>query len=351
METRPAWPARRCEEQQMSDAAAPSTAAAPASAPSASPAPAAPSSAPASTSTPAANGPPPATSGEAAANSAPAAEWKRKVKIDGREVEVDSKELPAWFREAAGEEEALSTYRLRAAAQARMKEAAELRKQSEAVIGRVKNPEQMMDALLELHDGKQDAVDRAVEAYYAKRLRESEMTPEQRELEQYRRREADRTRQEQERVEQQRQQEAARLREQYAKQWQAEFPEAAKGSKLPWSKPIAARMVQHARAALEAGEQVDAKAIARDVAAELREEWEAIHGSADDDALLGLIGEERMKRIRARDVERLKAAQMPPTPPPATREQSPQPRNENGQFASQKLTSTRDFFQRRRGLL
>lgn len=339
----------------MSDA--PTTPTAPASG-GASPAPAAPSapSVPQAAAAPAANGPPPTVASEAAANGPPAgateaqkAEWRRKVKIDGREVEVDDREIPAWLREAAGEEEALSTYRLRAAAQARMKEAAELRKQSEAIMGRLKG-DSMVEALLELHGGDAAKVDAAMERYYAQRLREAEMTPEQREKAKLERELAD-MRAERKRADEERQAaERARMRDEYAKRWQAEFPEAAKAAKLPWGKGTAKRMVAHAREAMAAGLEIDPAQIARDVAAEIREEWAALHGEMDVDGLLDIIGEERMRAIRARDVERLKAAQAPAAPPPAPT----QPRDDSGRFArksDERPVTTREFFQRRRGML
>lgn len=316
-------------------------------------APAAPASAPSVPSTaaaPAANSPPPATSGEPAANGAPppkAEPWRRKVKVHGREIEVDDKEIPQWLRDAAGEDEALSLYRIKTAGMTSLKEAAEQRKQADAIMSRLKG-DSMVDALLELHGGDAAKVDAAMERYYAQRLREAEMSPQEREHARLQREIAEM--QQRKEAEQRERQEAehARRKQEYAQRWQAEFPEAAKAAKLPWGKGTARRMVAHAREALAAGEQIDPQQIARDVAAELREEWHALHGEADDDSLLELIGDERMKRIRARDVERLKAQQAPAAPPPA-------PRNpETGQFqrkADERPMSTRDFFAKRRGLL
>jgi hypothetical protein len=315
----------------------------------------APTSAPASTSTPsvsqtaaspAANGAP-AQQPPAGATEAQKAEWRRKVKIDGREVEVGEQDIPAWLREAAGEEEALSTYRIRAAAQARMKEAAEQRKQSEAIMGRLRG-DTMVEALLELHGGDHAKVDAAMERYYAQRLRESEMTPQQREHAKLQR-ELEQMRTEKQRHEEERKTaERARQRDEYAKRWQAEFPEALKSVRLPMNKATVARMVAHAREALAANQPIEPMELARNVAAEMREEWAAMHGEADDDSLLELIGEDRMKRLRQRDVERLKAQQAPAAPPPAP------PRQPDGRFASTKggeqpIVRTRDFFQKRRG--
>lgn len=321
------------------------------------PAASAPTSAPQSTSTPstaqtaaspAANGPPATGAPPAGSTEAQKAEWRRKVKLHGKEVEVSDREIPAWMREHFGEEEAVSLYRVKTAGMTALKEAAELRKQNEAALSRLKG-EQLIDALVEINGGDLSVVDNLIAKHYEKRVREAEMTPQereraklQRELEQMR---AEKQRHDEER----RNAERARQRDEYAQRWQTEFPEAAKAARLPWTKATAARMVAHAREALAANEPIDVGSIARDVAAELREEWHALHGESDDDSLLELIGEERMKRIRARDVERLKASQAPVAPPAAP----PAPRRENGQFAPQKDAPpmrTRDFFQKRRGL-
>ncbi|HVK87945.1 MAG TPA: hypothetical protein VM513_27685 [Kofleriaceae bacterium] len=333
----------------MSDAVSTPSAPSGGSAPAAS-APSAPQSTPSTTQTaasPAANGPPSTQQPPAGATEAQKAEWRRKVKIDGREVEVGEQDIPAWLREAAGEEEALSTYRIRAASQARMKEAAELRKQSESIMGRLKG-DSMVDALLELHGGDAAKVDAAMERYYAQRLRESEMTPQQREHAKLQR-ELDQMRAEKQRHAEERQQaERARVRDEYAKRWQAEFPEALKAVKLPMNKATVARMVAHAREALAANQPIEPMELARNVAAELREEWGSLHGEMDVDAVLDLIGEERMKAVRARDIERLKASQAPavaPAPVATPRDAS------TGRFQSKGSAppqSMRDFFKKRR---
>jgi hypothetical protein len=320
-------------------ASAPSTtAAAPAPAPAA--APAAPSASPTQALADAA--------GSAPANAAPAAADKRlPVVIDGVKREMTRRELADYLANEADEEDVVSTYRLRAAAQARMKAAAEERKRVEREIARIKDPEQMMSALIEHHGGDHAKIDAAIEKFYRDRLAREQMTPAEREALELRQ-ENDRLRAEhQER--QQREQAARReqLKRQASEEYRKSFGEAIVAAKLPNTKHTLARMAAHAQAMLDAGVKPDATRIAADVRAELRGEWEAMHGSLDDDGMLELLGEERMKRIRQRDVERLRAAQAAVVPAA-----SASPRRPDGKFASKAETqaprSMRDFFEKRR---
>jgi hypothetical protein len=321
---------------------APTTSAAPAASPTPAAAPSAPSTTPQASSAPAAasNAPAPATGQQAP----PAQERKVPVIIDGKRVEMTRREMADYLANDAPEDDVVSTYRLRAAAQARMKEAAEQRKAVEAQIARIKDPEQMMSALVEHHGGNQQAIDAAIEKYYRQRLAESEMTPEQREsakmraeLEKYRG------------AEEQRKEAAAaqrktQLMQKAASDYRKSFGEAIESAKLPATPATMRRMAAHAEAALVAGVQRSAAEIAADVRAEMRQEWAELHGGMDDDGMLELLGEERLKRLRARDVERFKAAQAAAVPAAPA---APVPRAPDGKFAP-KSQSTRDFFEKLR---
>jgi hypothetical protein len=328
-----------------SAASAPTTSAAPTAAPAASPAPSAPASSPgtssAASSTP--NAPAPAT-GQQSAPAAPATERKVPVIIDGKRVEMTRREMADYLANDAPEDDVVSTYRLRAAAQARMKEAAEQRKAVEAQIARIKDPEQMMGALIEHHGGNQQAIDAAIEKYYRARLAESEMTPEQRERAKMQA-ELDRYKSEEtKRKEVAAQQRKTQLMQKAASDYRKSFGEAIASAKLPATPATMRRMAAHAEAALAAGVQRSAADIARDVREEMRAEWAELHGGMDDDGMLELLGEERLKRIRARDVERFKAAQAAAVAPVTA--PSP-PRAPDGKFAP-KSQSTRDFFEKLR---
>lgn len=326
---------------------APTTSAAPASAP-ASPAPAAAPSTPAtpsgaSAATPATPNAPAAPTGQQAPPVA-AADRKLPVIIDGKRVEMTRREYADYLANDAPEDDVVSTYRLRAAAQARMKEAAEQRKAIDAQIARIKDPEQMMSALIEHHGGNQQAIDAAIEKYYRQRLAESELTPEQREMAKLR------AENERHKSEAQKRQEAAQaqrkqaLTQKAAQEYRTSFVAAIEATKLPKTPATMRRMAAHAEAALAAGVQRSAAEIAADVREEMRAEWAELHGGMDDDGMLELLGEERLKRIRARDVERLKAQQAAAVTPAVTST----PRQSDGKFAPKAPQSTRAFFEKLR---
>lgn len=298
----------------MSDAAAVSApAAAPApSAPAASPAPSAPSTPTSAPSTTASPSMPSAIGGDAPSTSTPAAPVKRKIVVNGAALEVD--DVPQWLADSIGEDGALSLRRLRAAGHTSMQEAARLRAETEATLESLKSPEQMMAKLLSLHGNDPSAVDRAIEAYYTQRLREQEMTPEQRELAQLRR---EREESQKTRAQQEAEAKAARskaVREEYATKAREALPGALQAAGLPHTKAVVQRVAAAAQEAIRSGEDVDAvmgdmARIARSVKAEMLEEWRELHGAMDPEALAGLLGDEKLKALRARDVERLKAAQ------------------------------------------
>lgn len=296
----------------MSDAAAVSApAAAPApSAPAASPAPSAPST---PTPSPAASSSAPASpSIDASAASTPAAAAKRKIIVNGSTMEVD--DVPQWLADSIGEDGALSLRRLRAAGQTSMQEAAKMRAEAEARLTRLKSPESMMEGLMELYGGNAEAIDAAMERFYTQRLREQEMTPEQRELAQLRREREQHTKT---REQQESEAKAARskaVREEYAAKGRAALPSALQAAGLPHTKVVVQRVAAAAQEAIRSGEDVDdvmngMDRIARSVKAEMLEEWRELHGAMDPEALAGILGDERLKALRARDVERLKAAQ------------------------------------------
>jgi hypothetical protein len=325
----------------------------------AAPAPSAPAanSAPSGTAAPGGASPAPLASAAAStpANAAPQP-WRSKVKVNGKEIDVSDKEIPAWFREAVGEEEAISTYRLRAAAQTSMKTAAEMRKESERILSSVKTPEQMMDALVRLYDGDRSKIDAAVEGFYTRLAKEQAMSPEQREAKRLREENARLKAEQEARTKAEAEQRRETMRVKAREQFQREFPPALEAvglaAKTKDGKPSRALklLAQHAMEAVNAGEAMDVARLAKDVATELREEWEALHGSLSEEQLLGLIGEERMAKVRAKDVERLRASQQATVP--AVTSGVPQ-RAADGKFASReaaaKPASMREWFEKRRG--
>lgn len=290
------------------------------SAPAAAPAPSAPAASPAAPSTPAATpSTSPVVSSTAAAPAAnePPPKPKRAIVVNGQTREVD--DVPDWLVDGIGEDNALSLRRLRAAGHTAQQEAARIRQEAESRLARLKNPDSVMDGLMELYGGNAEAIDAAMERFYTQRLREQEMTPEQRELQQLRKQ---RDEQLKSRAQQEAEAKAAQskaVREEYAAKARAALPDALKSVGLPHTKAVVQRIAAHARQLIESGEDADRvmtnmASVARSVKAEMLEEQRELYGSMDGASLAELLGEEKLRALRAHDVERVKAAQAAAAP-------------------------------------
>jgi len=307
--------------------------------------------------TPAGGAPPPTTatapSGQQAAPPAvPRAQQKIKTRVAGQESEMTRAEIAAWLAEHADDGELRSLHELRRGGHMRLQTAAERARQSETALARIRDPGQLMDALIEINGGNQAAIDAAIEAHYRKRVAEAEMNPDQRKAAQL---EAEnrRLREESERrAEADRRAEFDRIKTETRERYRREFNTAADAAGVKLTRELLEVMVPIAQRALKAGHPMSGVEVLNEARARIRQQIEEHVSGMDDDALLDFLGEERMKRIRARDVARLeqqRAAAAGTVTPPVS---SPT-RGADGRFASreaaQKPVSTRDWFAKNRG--
>lgn len=232
---------------------------------------------------------------------------KRRAKINGREVEIPSGDIPPWLVEHMGEDGAIDAWRIKQASMQKMQEAASLRKQLEAAAADLKHPERLEALIRRVHGD--EAADQWIEDRYAERVRRAQMTPEER---QQRERETALERREREikeresKIEQERAARAtAAAREQYTRDIASAITEA----KLPKSPQVTKMIAGRLMDAIEAGETLSPSQAAADVRDELRAIASGLWGEAEADEIEQLLGEGAIKKLRARDVERLKAKQ------------------------------------------
>jgi len=240
-----------------------------------------------------------------------------KVTVDGEDLEVDETELKRGYAHA------------RAAAK-RMQEAGSKRKEAESVLRIMKeNPEQAFKKLgLDPRQFAQQIIDRELE--------EAMLTPEQRELRDYKQRvaayENERRRAEEEYRNQQMQQAIARETETI----QRDIIDTLSNSGLPQNEKTVSRIVYYMRAAHSAGHNVRPVDVIDQVKQDYREDIRALMGGLPEEALNTFLDEDIIRKVNKSMVKTLKTA--PATVPKTVNQDIKRPK------ADKKPRSPRDFF-------
>lgn len=258
------------------------------------------------------------------------------VKVNGREHKVPASELAAWARQNGG---VIDAYRISKASHEKMQEAAALRRQIEEAAADLRDPRRAR-ALLERTLGREGAYQLYNDAIY-EQIQERELSPDER---QRRQRETELQRRErmlQERERAIREEHQKRATEQYRSQYVQECNAALQATKLPATPMIVEMMAKRMEDALQSRYELTWQQAALEVREELRELIRNSTTQADDDALEEILGADVAKRLRKREVERLKAQQ---------------PRQQTGQYAPKETAprrqepqkiSARSFFEQR----
>jgi hypothetical protein len=279
----------------MSEAAAP---AAPAAAPASGSTPATPAS-----STPAASGSTPAAPA-AATKPAPAKVWE--LKANGKSLKLTEEQLIARASQAEGADQ-------------RFQEAAQMRKQAEAALGRLKDPAQFIEALQDPALGlTKEQIREAMEAWYAREFIEPEkLTPAEKKL-----REAEEKLKKYDKENQER--EAKKLKDEQdaqtanaRKEIQTQIIEALESSDLPRTnftiRRLAYWMSRNRDMGFDAPTSVLVERVRNDYNTNLREMVQ----SSDGETLIKLLGNDIVTKLRKYDLEQLRKTRGggAPTPP------------------------------------
>lgn len=233
---------------------------------------------------------------------------KLKLKIDGVESEHDEAEVIRLAQEGK-----LSTKRLQ--------EAAQIKKQAEALIARAKNPEQLAELFQELGID----VDSWSEQRVWQKIQESELTPEQKEqrkidaeLKKYRDKEA------KEKADADTAEDTA-LQQHYEVDFEKKIISALDIGGLPTKgkagREVVRRMANYMLVAAQNNLDLEPKDLVAQVRRDLNEEHRAMYDDAPEDLLNELLGPAG-KRLREADVKKLKTTQQQAfsKPTSATRE-------------------------------
>lgn len=218
---------------------------------------------------------------EAKKAEARAEKLRKKLKVGGKEIEVDEDEL-------------VKRAQMGFSAEEKWQEAAKMRKQVESFINMLQQ-----DPATALEKMGFD-VDALAEARIRQRIEEMQKSPEQLELERIRR-ENEQIKAERERERQQLQQaEMQRMQEQFAVQIDNEITEALDSPEfgLPKNPYFVKRIADVMIYGLKNGKDISAKRAAEIVRDEVQTEWREMFQVAPDETFEKLIGKDRLNKYR-----------------------------------------------------
>lgn len=306
-------------------------------------APSAPTSTPAAPAAANDNGSAPEGASAAANDNAAPPEPRHRVKVGGEERELTIAELAKLAEKGHG-------------AEAKFREAAQLRKQMEAIVERL--PTDTIGALEQLIGDKSKAARQVmaqllrdpqaraeVEAYLVETYEyEAKPDAERRKIDEERDlREKARRAEEYEEAERERAHAAAV--EQTQQTFVKQFGDALTSVGLTSSPHTLARMAHHVERAIDAKERVTLAELAQRVRDEHRADVTAHVSALDVEALADLLGEEKLAALRKRDVERLR----PRAPQPERMPGNGKRRAEGSEQRPRQKMSSAEIFRRIRG--
>lgn len=214
---------------------------------------------------------------------------KYKVKINNEELEVDEDEL-------------LRGYQTRKAADEKFREAAMARKQVEEVISMLKDEDSVFEVLSKLgYDPRELS-----EKYLVKRLEEETLSPQEKELREYKRKLAEfenAKKAEEERIQEE---QRITLINKYTNDYSTQVVDALETSGLPKTPHTVKRMAYYLHQSLQRGYDLTAKDVVHLVKEDYMEEQKALFGSLDTDSITSLLGKETVEKLRKQELSKLK---------------------------------------------
>ncbi len=249
---------------------------------------------------------------------------KLKLKINGREMELD-------------EPEVIRRAQLASAADEKFREAADMRKQAEQFFKTLlEDPKSVL-----MHPEVRDRINfRALaEEYLGAELQKEMMSPEQRELEelrQYKKQQDEaRQRSEQEQMTRTQQEEMTKLQQRAAAEYDKKITDVLAQSNLPKTAYTVKRVAELLHGALTKGYDLDVQTAVDMVREGYMTDVQSLVGGLEGESLVKVLGNDIIKRLRKFDLERIKSQleqTAAPAPQPVPMQPAAAPRNDAGQF-------------------
>lgn len=214
------------------------------------------------------------------------------VKVDGEEMKVTEDEL-------------LRGYQLRKASDKRFQEGMQARKQAEEFIRLLKtDPEKVLS-----HPSIGLDLKNFAEEYLMKDLQNEMMTPEQKQLKEYKEKLAKYEEEEKKKQEDEKKKQEEEVRKKYADNYHKQIVGALENSGLPKTEYTVQRMVHYMHNALENGYELGADDVTDLVKRDYVQDIKSLSSGLDADALVNILGEDTAKKLRQAELDKLKKPQ------------------------------------------
>lgn len=274
--------------------------------------------APSTPATPSSSGVPPATSaqskpastatpdGKAAAT--PSAPQLKEYKIDGKVVKLTAEEADQYVS-------------LGFASDKRFKDAAQLRKQSETLLGRLRDPKQVMSVLQDPALGyTKDQIRAEFEEWYSQEFIEPEkLSPLERELKAAKAELQNRDKKDKDLAEEKLRIEQDQMTTQQREMLQKQLIETLETGLVPKTNFSIRRLAYWTRVNNENGFNATPQQLANQVVKEYHENLRDAVAASDGDVLIRLLGDEVIQKLRKHDLEQLRKTRgLGNTPPQQT---------------------------------
>lgn len=238
---------------------------------------------------------------------------KFKVKVEGKDLEVDEKEL-------------LRGYSHQRVANKALQEGKALRKQAEEFVAMLKDEAKLKDVLQKLgHDPR-----KLSEKILAQHLEDELMDPRDRELRDTKAKLAqieEMDKRQKEAIEAKR---LEHVKQRFMKEYETDFISALDKTGLPPTKPMVAEMAKYISRSAKIGFKMSAMEAAQLVKEDVQNLTQRLVGDSDGDTLIKLLGDNVANKIRKYDTSRIKTPeqvlQTPPEQVRRNREKEPKKR-------------------------
>lgn len=261
---------------------------------------------------------------------AAAREAIRKLKLkhdDGTEEEIDEQEAVRVYKERKKHQ---------AVASKELNEGKAEKKKAEALLNALKDKQNLFEALKQLgHDPRQLS-----EEYLANVLEDEMLDPKDKELKEWRRKDAESKEKEKQRVLAEQEKMHNEMKQKFSARYTEQFTKALDVVKVPKNKQTVAKMAEYISRAAKDKIEMTAEEAAKLVREDIQEYQRSVYGEMDAEELMKILGEQGLNKIRAIDISKLKSPEAnlrTPTEQGEIRKKEPQGRMSEREWRRHKM--------------
>lgn len=216
-----------------------------------------------------------------------------KGKVDGKEVEIP-------------EDEAVAAWQKRTSADKRFQEAATTKKQAEGILKAVSQSKDNPQMLKKIFSDVGVDFRATAEQFLYSLIQEEQMTPEQKELHETKKKLSEYEQEKQEKQKAEEEQQRVELEGKYEKEYQASIIETLDKTDLPKSEFTIGRIARYLYLGLERGVELQPTDVMDLVRRDYNNEMTALFKNASPDQIAAIAGEDFLKKLREFDLNKVR---------------------------------------------